>query len=218
MPITTQRLLQILPNAGQQAGVFVPVLNTAMGRFQIITTQRIAAFLAQIGHESGQLTHVVEGMNYAATALIVKFGRDRISLDDANRYGRTANQTANQQAIANCIYGGAWGLKSLGNTQPGDGWVYRGRGLIQITGRANYQKCGDALGVDLISNPDLLSQPQYAALSAAWFWAVNGLSTLADAGDIQNIGSIINTGRRGNVPNGSDDRLNLYNTAQKVLA
>jgi putative chitinase len=218
MPITQQQLLQILPNAGPQAGIFVPVLNTAMGAYQIITTQRIAAFLAQVGHESTQFTHLMEGMNYAAAALTTIFSRDRISLADANTYGRTATQPANQQAIANCIYGGAWGLANLGNTQPGDGWAFRGRGLIQITGRANYQKCGDALGVDLIGNPDQLAQPQYAALSAGWFWQVNGLNSLADAGEIQDVGSIINTGKRGKVPNGAADRLTLYNTALQVLA
>jgi putative chitinase len=98
----------------------------------------------------------------------------------------------------------------LGNTVPGDGFKYRGRGLIQITGRANYAACGEALALDLINQPELLEQPKNACMSAAWFWAVNGLNTLADAGDNQNIGSVINTGRKGRVPNGATGRQAFY--------
>ena len=182
MPITAQQLLQILPNAGAKAGVFVPVLNTAMGRFQIVGSRRVAAFIAQIGHESGQLVYVRE------------------------IWGPTPTQAKYE------------GRKDLGNTVPGDGFKFRGRGLIQITGRANYAACGEALALDLINQPELLEQPKNACLSAAWFWAVNGLNTLADAGDNQNIGSVINTGRKGRVPNGAAERQAFYGKALKVLA
>ena len=182
MPINQQQLLQILPNAGAKAGVFAPALNTAMQRYQIVGTNRVAAFIAQIGHESGQLVYVRE------------------------IWGPTAAQR------------GYEGRADLGNTVAGDGLKFRGRGLIQITGRANYAKCGEALGLDLINHPELLEQPQYACMSAAWFWATNGLNTLADAGDNANIGSIINTGRKGRVPNGAQDRAALYAKALKVLA
>lgn len=217
MPITQQQLLQILPNAGTKAGVFTPVLNTAMGRFQIIGAKRVAPFIAQVGHESGQLRRVVESLNYTVEALLATFGRHRIREIDARAFGRTPSRPANQQAIANCVYGGDWGEKNLGNSQPGDGWRYRARGLIQITGRANYAACGEALGLDLINHPERLELPQYAALSAAWFWATNGLNTLADIGDIQNIGSLINTGQRGRVPNGAPERLAFYQIALKTL-
>lgn len=182
MPINQQQLLQILPNAGAKAGVFAPALNTAMQRYQIVGTNRVAAFIAQIGHESGQLVYVRE------------------------IWGPTAAQRGYEDRA------------DLGNTVAGDGLKFRGRGLIQITGRANYAKCGEALGLDLINHPELLEQPQYACMSAAWFWATNGLNTLADAGDNTNIGSIINTGRKGRVPNGAQDRAALYAKALKVLA
>ena len=182
MPINQQQLLQILPNAGAKAGVFAPALNTAMQRYQIVGTNRVAAFIAQLGHESGQLVYVRE------------------------IWGPTAAQR------------GYEGRADLGNTVAGDGLKFRGRGLIQITGRANYAKCGEALGLDLINHPELLEQPQYACMSAAWFWATNGLNTLADAGDNANIGSIINTGRKGRVPNGAQDRAAMYAKALKVLA
>ena len=177
MPITVQQLLLILPNAGPVAGVFVPVLNTAMNRFQIVGAKRVAAFIAQIGHESGQLKYVRE------------------------IWGPTAAQIRYE------------GRADLGNTQLGDGSKYRGRGLIQITGRANYKACGEALGLDLINQPELLEKPQHACMSAAWFWATKGLSTLADEGKLETITRRINGGL-----NGLADRQMLYARALKVLA
>ena len=177
MSITQQQLLQILPNAGPVAGVFVPVLNAAMGHYQIVGTKRVAAFIAQIGHESGQLKYVKE------------------------IWGPTVAQAKYE------------GRKDLGNTAAGDGSKYRGRGLIQITGRANYMACGEALGLDLIKQPELLEKPQHACMSAAWFWATKGLNTLADAGQFDKITRRINGGQ-----NGAADRQALYARALKVLA
>ena len=181
MSITQQQLQQILPNAGQSAGVFVPVLNTAMVRFQIVGTKRIAAFIAQIGHESGQFRYVRE------------LGSDQyLSKYDTGSLA-----------------------KRLGNTPEadGDGQKYRGRGLIQITGCANYITCGEALALDLVNHPELLEQPQHACMSAAWFWASRGLNTLADAGQFDTITRRINGGQ-----NGAADRQALYARALKVLA
>ncbi|MFL1475385.1 glycoside hydrolase family 19 protein [Pseudomonas grimontii] len=177
MPITEQQLLLILPNAGRQAGVFVPALNTAMNRYNIVGAQRAAAFIAQVGHESGQLRYVRE------------------------IWGPTAQQA------------GYEGRADLGNIVPGDGFKYRGRGLIQITGRANHAACGEALGLDLISKPELLELPQNAAMSAAWFWSTRGLNTLADQGQFVKITRRINGGLTG-----QDDRQALYDIALKVLA
>ena len=103
--------------------------------------------------------------------------------------------------------------KGAVNTVNGDGFKYRGRGLIQITGRANYAVCGEALGLDLISNPALLELPQHAAMSAAWFWSTRGVNTLADQKDFAKITKRINGGLTG-----QDDRLALYDRALKVLA
>lgn len=177
MPITEQQLLQILPNAGRQAGVFVPMLNTAMTKYAIVTRLRIAAFIAQVGHESGQFRWLKE------------------------LWGPTAQQA------------GYEGRADLGNKVNGDGFKYRGRGLIQVTGRANYAACGDALGLDLINQPELLEQPQYASMSAAWFWSSRGLNTLADQNDFLKITRRINGGI-----NGLADRQALYDKALKVLA
>lgn len=176
MPITEQQLLQILPNAGRQAGVFVPVLNTAMAKYGIVTRLRMAAFIAQVGHESGQFRWLKE------------------------LWGPTAQQA------------GYEGRSDLGNKMNGDGFKYRGRGLIQVTGRANYAACGEALGLDLINRPELLEQPQHAAKSAAWFWSSRGLNTLADQSDFLKITKRINGGTTG-----LDDRQALYDKALKVL-
>lgn len=176
MSITQQQLLQILPNARPVAGVFVPVLNTAMQRYQIVGRKRVAAFIAQLGHESGQLRYVRE------------------------IWGPTPAQAKYE------------GRADLGNTQPGDGSKYRGRGLIQITGRANYAACGEALGLDLIIQPELLELPQYAAMSAAWFWKQNGLNDLADRDQFNTITRRINGGL-----NGLQDRLEIWSRARAVL-
>ena len=201
MPITAQQLLQILPNASQVAGIFVPVLNTALNRYQIVGTKRIAAFIAQVGHESCQLTRLVENLNYSADALR-KTWPSRFSMELASAVAHKPEQ------ITNIAYG-----NRMGNTAPGDGWKYRGRGLIQITGKDNYRACGEALGLDLMAHPELLEKPQHASMSAAWFWATNGLNTLADAGKFDAITQRINGGQTG-----AADRQALYARALKVLA
>jgi putative chitinase len=218
MPITQMQFLQIIPAAGSLTGVFVPALNAAMARFHINTPARVSAFLAQTGHESAYFTRLVESLNYSVEALISTFTRERISEADARAYGRTPIRKANQVAIANCIYGGAWGAKKLGNTQPGDGWRYRGRSLIQITGRANYAACGKALGLDLLNYPEQLEEPEKAAMAAAWYWSLQKLNTLADVGNLSDIGSIINTGKPGRIPLGAQEREALYERALRVTA
>lgn len=201
MPITPQQLLQILPNARHVAGVFVPAFNAAMARYRIDSSVRLAAFLAQIGHESAQLTRLVENLNYSAKGLMTTWPA-RFDAALAAQYARQPER------IAAAVYNGR-----MGNTTPGDGWRYRGRGLIQVTGKTNYQKCGEALGLDLIAHPELLEQPEQAAMSAAWFWASNSLSSLADAGSFEAITRKINGGL-----NGQTDRLALYRRALEVLA
>lgn len=160
--------------------------------------KRIAHFLAQIQVECQGYTSVVENLNYAADALINKFGRHRISVADAQKFGRIdaavrrrtgwglKDQPAHQNAIANIIYGGEWGAENLGNTQPGDGWRFRGRGCKQLTGRENFRKFSRAwLGDEsLLANPERVSDPDGAVASAVWFWAANGLNALADGAPV----------------------------------
>lgn len=174
--ITAAQLRQIMPNAGSRADTFVGPLNAAMQKYQINTPARQAAFLAQVGHESGQLRYVRE------------------------IWGPTAAQKRYE------------GRKDLGNTQPGDGKRFMGRGLIQLTGRANYTKYAKLLNLPLVEQPELLEQPINAAMSAAAYWDQNGLNALADAGQFETITRRINGGL-----NGQADRVALWNRAKKVL-
>ena len=155
----------------------LPHIEAAMDEFSINTPDRQAAFLAQVGHESGGLHWLVE------------------------LWGPTESQRRYEMR------------QDLGNDMPGDGLRFRGRGLIQITGRNNYQRAGDALGVDLISNPELLGQSPLAERSAGWFWQAHGLNELADAGRFESITRRINGGL-----NGQPERISLWDGAKEVLA
>ena len=169
-------LLAILPGAGRRADLLADPITSAMEEFEINTSARQAAFIAQVGHESGQFRYLEElasGQGYE-------------------------------------------GRKDLGNIQPGDGRLYKGRGLIQITGRSNYAACSTALFGDesvLINDPERLCEPELAARSAAWFWKSHGLNELADAGNFERITRRINGGL-----NGQPERLAFYQRAQEVLA
>lgn len=188
-----------------------PHLLGAMARFHIDTPARQADFLAQIGHESGGFSVISESLNYSPQGLLVTFPRKRISEAECRRLGRQPGErsvpTARQQEIANLVYGGRYG-----NDRPGDGWLYRGRGLKQVTFRDNYAECGKALSLDLVAKPDLLLQDEFAALSAGWFWASRGLSMYADAGDFVGQTKVINGGT-----NGLADRQERRQVARRIL-
>lgn len=199
--------------AGIGAGLaarWYPFIYAAMKEYGITAPLDQSMFIAQMGHESGRFTRLVENLNYAADSLIQVFGKHRITAKQAAALGRTATQPANQKAIANLVYGGEWGKKNLGNQVAGDGWKYRGRGLKQITGLSNYRNCGHALKLDLVIQPELLEQDEYAARSAAWFYVSHGC--LLHSGDVERVTLLINGGR-----NGLDKRCALFNLAKSVL-
>jgi putative chitinase len=166
---------------------FATPLAEACAEWGIDTPLRLAAFLAQIAHESGQLRTVVENLNYSAEALLRVFPR-HFDATQATAYARQPERIA-ARAYANRM--------GNGDEACGDGWRYRGRGLIQVTGRSNYAACGAALGLDLIGQPELLEQPGPAARSAGWFWHSHGLNRPADARDIATITRRINGGLTG---------------------
>ncbi|MFU5798271.1 glycoside hydrolase family 19 protein [Pseudomonas aeruginosa] len=209
MLITEQQLLQIFPNAGHRAGFFVPALNAAMGRFGIISPVRVVAFLAQVGHESSQLTRLVENLNYSARGLAATWP-SRYRSADGKPNALALNLARHPQAIANNTYASRNGN---GDEASGDGWRYRGRGLLQITGRSNYRAAAAGLGQPLEAEPELLEQPEWAALSAAWWWSTHGLNDLADRGEFAAITRRINGGT-----NGQAERLALWEKAKAVLA
>ena len=196
-----------------RAELFLPFLQGAMKAYEINTPQRVSGFLSQISHESLRLEALKEDLNYSSDALLRMFGRHRISESDALRFGRRVGQSANQEAIANCLYGGEWGRKKLGNTEEGDGWRFRGRGLKQLTGRSNYAAFSAAINVDFVADPEKLVIPINAALSAGWFWKTNGLNELADLGDVPAMTKRINGGDIG-----LKERVALYGMAMGVFA
>lgn len=213
-----------------RARIFGPHLMAGMLHYGISDTQaRTAMFLANVGHESLGLASIIESLNYSVEALLAKFERTRISESDARLHGRTAGRPANQRAIANLIYGGAWGKKNLGNTEPNDGWDFRGHGLLQSTGRSNAELLTTRLGArfpdldvpDFTVTPEALSEPMWAALSACDYIDRKGLNAVADAGDFDGYCDTINKGRK-TAPigdsNGFPDRARLYRVALSAKA
>ncbi|HAX3614107.1 TPA: glycoside hydrolase family 19 protein [Escherichia coli] len=195
--------------AGLSAGLatrWYPHIDAAMKEFGITAVNDRAMFIAQLGHESEGFTSLVENFNYSVDGLKKTFGK-RLTPYQCEMLGRVdGKQTARQPQIANLVYGGR-----MGNIAEGDGWKYRGRGLLQITGRENYTKCGTALKLDLVSTPELLEQERHAARSAAWFFALRGC--LLYSGDIVRVTQIINGGQ-----NGLADRKVRYSRAQAALS
>lgn len=187
---------------------WLDVIIQTCEEFEINTPQRVAAFLAQTSHESAGYTMLEENLNYSdVTMAAVWPQRFAVQEPDPNRPGKTRAKKDEKgknipnafakalhrkpEAIANAVYSNRMGN---GTIESGEGWLYRGRGLKQLTGKDNYSRCGAALGVDLVENPDLLLEPMYAARSAGWFWRTNNLSSFADAGDIKGMTKKINGG------------------------
>ena len=190
------------------AARWLDAIVAAMARWEINTPARQAAFLAQIGVESDHLTAVVEDLDYRASALRVEWPT-HFTPEQAQQYGRTPAHAANQVMIANLAYGGRNGN---GASETGDGWRYRGRGLVQLTFRDNYRAAGAALGIDLEADPDLLLQPEHAAAAAGWFWKSHGCNELADGARFVQITHAINGGL-----NGYSARVALWTYAKRVL-
>ena len=157
MEITAEQIKKIMPTAGARAQKYVTVINKLSRHFEIDSPLRMAHWLAQVAHESGEL--------------------------------RYTKELASGKAYE--------GRKDLGNTQKGDGVRFKGRGLIQITGRANYEAYAKYCGFDVVAKPELLEQPVGAVKSAMWYWQTRGLNALADNDDVMTITKRINGGRNG---------------------
>jgi len=211
--MTLQELVKTANISEDLAAVWVSPLNRAFVEYRIDTPLRQAHFIAQVGHESNSFKSLRENLNYSVDGLLKTFCRSRISEVDAKKYGRKDGQAANQEMIANTVYGGDWGFKNLGNMQAGDGWKFRGAGLIQLTGRANFVRANKALNFDLVNRPERVVEDNLiAALAAGYFWESNGLNILADKDDVVAITKKINGGT-----NGLDDRKQRLAVAKKAL-
>jgi putative chitinase len=178
-------------------------LQFVCDKYEINTPERVAGFLAQVGHESGGLRFTVENLNYRADAL-TRVWPSRFPPGIAESYAMQPEK------IANRAYADRMGN---GNEASGDGWKYRGRGLIQLTGADNYADFSLSADNEALSDPDSVAEPELAALSAGWFWSRNGLNALADAKDIVGMTRRVNGGT-----NGLDDRQMRYSRLISVLA
>jgi putative chitinase len=169
--ITEDLLAQVCPHC-TNAQQWVDPLNTAMAQYEINDDRRAAAFLAQIAVESGELMHLEENLNYSPETLMRVWPGRFPTLAKAQQYAR------NPQALGNYVYASRLGN---GDEESGDGYSFRGRGLIQLTGRGNYAQAeGEIPLAGLQDHPELLSQLASAALCAAWYWYSHGLNQLAD--------------------------------------
>ena len=183
---------------------WVDPLNETFERFGIVTHNQQAMFIGQCSHECGNFRLLEENLNYKAATLMKLWPRRFPTLEKANEY------SGNPKKIANSVYSSRMGNR---DENSGDGFRFRGRGIIQLTGHSSYFHCGKALGVDFVANPDLVSSPKYAALSGGWFWSTHNLNSPADALDYVKVTKIINGGQIG-----LDDRIKHVQQALAVLA
>lgn len=188
-----------------------PVLAAATLKGRV---KNIPEMLGQAFHESANLSVYTENLNYSADALIKSFSRSRISMEDAHRYGRQVGKPADQEAIANTVYGGTWGKRNLGNTQPNDGWHFRGVGPIQLTGRANITAFARWYGNPLlVNNPQVIAQDRTVGAAALiWYWTVR--TRCNDAGNnVSEITRLVT----GSPNQGYDQRLKLTRHFRELL-
>jgi putative chitinase len=182
-------------------GKWFEPLQETFEKYQINTPKRQACFIGQCMHESGGFKFLRENLNYSAKALMATWPSRFPDMDMAEKFARQP------EMIANKVYSGR-----MGNTEDGDGAKFIGRGLIQLTGKDNYRAFGEAIGEDLVANPQLVEQPRYAALSAGWFWNKRGLNALADVMDVETMSRRINGGTIGMA-----DRIAKINKVLDVL-
>lgn len=188
---------------------WVAPLDAAMARCGITTPRRAAHFLAQIGHESAGLTRLDENLNYSAARLVEVW---------PSRFDRaTALQFARKpEKIANRVYANRMGN---GDEASGDGWRYRGRSPIQLTGKDNYRAMGNLCGLPLLAKPDTAAEVDTGAVIAACWWQACGLNAMADAGDVLGVSRRVNLGttRTQRIPNGLQDRIDRTRRAMAAL-
>jgi putative chitinase len=201
--LSPDQLVDIVPSVSdEKADSLGRALNQAMEEASINTPLRQAAFIAQVAHESMGLTRFVENLNYSAEGLLKVFGRH---FDE----GEVEQFARQPEKIANRVYANRLGN---GDEDSGDGWRYRGRGFIQVTGKDNYREAGKSLNQDLVDKPELAEGLEVGAQVAAWYWTSRDLNSYADRGQFDTITKRINGGL-----NGLNERRAYYMKAKEVL-
>jgi putative chitinase len=197
--VTAEQLAKL--HIGEQ---WVSALNETFDRFSISSVRQKAAFIGQCGHECGHFKILEENLNYRAATLMKLWPKRFPTQEIANAYA------GNPKKIANMVYASRMGNR---DESSGDGYRFRGRGCIQLTGHANYFHAGKALGIDFVMEPDLVATPKYAALTAGWFWSTHDCNSIAEAGDWTKLTKKINGGTIG-----LEDRIKHINQAVAVLS
>jgi putative chitinase len=202
--LTIEQLCACFPNTPNTTlSKYLAGINKVVVDYHINTPLRLRAFLAQVGHESGEFKFTAENLNYSADALQSVFKKYFPTPALAKAYARKPEK------IANRVYANRMGN---GDEASGEGWKYRGRGLIQITGKSNYTNLADALDKSLDETTTYLETPEGAVVSGGWFWAANNLNKWADGQDMLSITKRINGGT-----NGLEHRMALYNRMKLIL-
>lgn len=203
--MTIENLQSIMPKASpEHLNKYLDALNEEMQKAEINTPLRVAHFIAQLAHESGNFRYHTENLNYSAKALRAVFGKYFPTNDEAEAYERQPEK------IANRVYADRMGN---GDEASGEGWKYRGRGLIQLTGKDNYTRCSAALDLDLVNEPEQVAEnPNIAVAAAAWFWNQRKLNDYADQDDVKAITKRINGGYHG-----LENRMNFLVRAKDIL-
>jgi putative chitinase len=205
MELTKEQLKQLLPK-NPYIDNWYGALSQLLPDYEINTPQRIAAFIAQCAHESGEFTTLKENLNYRAPTLRKIFPKYFPTDEIANHYASLPNK---QEAIANKVYANRMGN---GDEASGDGFRYCGRGLIQLTGKDNYTWFAASIGITPDEASEYLQTFEGAAQSACWFWESNNLNQWADKGDILTLTKRINGGTIG-----LEDRIKHYEHAKHIL-
>ena len=201
--LTREQLAQLLPG-NAYVNEWYEALSQLLPDYDINTPERIAAFIAQCSHESAGFKFLKENLNYRAESLMRVWPRYFPNIEVARQYAHK------QEKIANRAYANRMGN---GNEASGDGWRFCGRGLIQLTGRNNYEAFAESIETPVEEIPEYLATFEGAAQSACWFWDTNDLNKWADKGDILTLTKKINGGTLG-----LDDRIKHYKHALEVLA
>lgn len=196
MAVTAEQLTKLKINPA-----LAQVFNDTFARWNISTVKQQAAFIGQCGHECGNFTKLEENLNYAADRLMKIWPKRFPTMESAQPYHR------NPRKIANKVYANRMGNRDEASD---DGWRFRGSGWLQLTGHDNFYHAGKAIGVDFVMKPDLVRTPEYAALTAGWFWDTQKLNALAEAGNYVQLTKKINGGTIG-----LDDR--IHHTEQALL-
>jgi putative chitinase len=202
-----EHLAAMIPSNRATAGKWFQAMKEIFPKYEINTPNRIAGFLAQCDHESAEFKLLEENLNYSEKSLNAVFGR---YFGPGKR--NAAEYARKPEKIANYVYQDEFRSSKMGNTKPGDGWLFRGRGLKQLTGRENYTAFGKSVGMTAEQAAEYVATEKGAIESACWFWNNKKLNAIADTGDIVKLTKVINGGTIG-----LDDRKRRWEQALKVL-